>query len=868
MVFSRLQFPVWGIKPGMSFLESQRIRLINIYTFIAVLSSILYGFFFLIRSPHSEAWILAISLLLSVTWIWNYHGKTSVARLWLYSLSFIYLVLLASTFGRDSGFQLIMILVLISGILLVEKPEWPAIIYLFGICSASFVFLEMTQYSLNSKPAFSRHIGLLYYVNLSMTLAGSLALAVFHGVNYAKKYRQKIWDLEMANEIESTIHYFSSSLFGKNTVDEILWDITKNCIGRLGFVDCVIYLLDEERQVLVQKAAFGNKNPREFEIYEPIEIQLGQGIVGAVAQTGQPELVTDTSRDSRYIADDAYRMSEIAVPMVYEGKVLGVIDSEHPETGFFTQRHLSILQTIASLGANKIIRSMAGEEKEKALKLQLEAEKIKAIDELKTKLFTNVSHELRTPLTLIIGTIDKNVSNAGQTDWDVLKRHTDRLLRLINQLLDLTKLESGSFTLHPRPGDISSLLRMIISLFCSAASSRNISIEDNIPLEPIWLNFDQDALEKICFNLISNAVKFSRNDSSVFVNFKYTDQLVLEITDQGMGIPVKDHAKIFERFYQVDDGSSGGSGIGLTITRELVDLHGGSIELSSTTGVGTTFRVTLPLLRAHPPVPQLDTPGDEDIDHEASVEKNTVLLVEDNHEISNLVVSILQPGYHIVQAFNGESGIEKAESILPDLIICDIMMPGISGLEVCDSLKNRMATNHIPIILLTAKAEMESKLEGLRKGADDYLIKPFNPEELMTRVQNLLSQRSILREKFQKIIELRPSEVVITNDEEVFVRDLMSLLEANMDNSEFEVNDICRIMGLSRMQLYRKVKALTNQSVAEFIRNQRLNRAAYLLKEGVLVSQAAYSVGYSSLSNFSKIFKEKFGVPPSEYHPS
>src|SRR5690606_34314499 len=350
-------------------------------------------------------------------------------------------------------------------------------------------------------------------------------------------------------------------------------------------------------------------------------------------------------------------------------------------------------------------------------------EKIKAIDELKTKLFTNVSHELRTPLTLIIGTIDKNVSDAGQTDWDVLKRHTDRLLRLINQLLDLTKLESSSFTLHPRPGDISSLLRMIISLFCSAASSRNISIEDNIPQEPIWLNFDQDALEKICFNLISNAVKFSRNDSSVFVNFKYTDQLVLEITDQGMGIPVKDHAKIFERFYQVDDGSSGGSGIGLTITRELVDLHGGSIELSSTAGVGATFRVTLPLLRAHPPDPQMDTPGDADIEHEASFEKNTILLIEDNHEVSNLVVSILQPGYHIVQAFNGESGIEKAESMLPDLIICDIMMPGISGLEVCDSLKNRMTTNHIPIILLTAKAEMESKLEGLRKGADDYLIK-------------------------------------------------------------------------------------------------------------------------------------------------
>lgn len=852
----------------MSFLKSQRIRLVNIYTFFAVFTSLPYVIFLFSKSTKIGIYVLFLTILLTFSWVWNYRGRPTLARLWLFSFSFFHLFFLSGLLGKEAGFQLIMILVLISGILLAEKPEWLSILYLFTLCITALIVLEVTNYSIFPESINIVNISNVYYGNLLITLAGSLSVAVFHGITYAQKFKQKIHDLEIANEVEQTIHYFSNSLYGKNSIDEILWDVTKNCIGRFGFVDCVIYLIDEKKAVLVQKAAFGNKNPKAFEIYKPIEIPLGQGIVGNVANNAKAEIISDTTLDSRYITDDENRLSEIAVPLIYKGKVLGVIDSEHPEKGFFTRRHLDTLQTIASLCANKIARTLADIEKEKALKAQIEAEKIKAIDELKTKLFTDVSHELRTPLTLIKGTIDKNLSKKIKTDWDVLKIHSDRLLRLINQLLDLSKLESGTYTLSPTPGDIMSFLRMTVSLFDSLASTRNIQFNTNIPEQAEWLEYDHDALEKIFQNLLSNAVKYTRNDSTINIKVEYKDYLILDVSDQGPGIPEEKLQKVFDRFYQLENQENTGTGIGLSITRELIELHGGSIHLKSIPGQGSTFRVILPLRK-----PLCQESGEKStkpksIKHEdtsTSGERERILIVEDHQEISDLIASILKPLYSVQTVQNGEDGIKFATNHLPDLIICDIMMPGTSGFDVCKILKNQTATNHIPIVLLTAKTEMKNKLQGLKTGADEYLVKPFDSEELKTRIKNLLDQRKLLRKKYQKVIELQPAEVVITNDEEIFLKKLMECVEDNMDNSEFEVSDLYHDMGLSRMQLYRKVKSLTNQSVAEFIRNQRLKRAAYLLKEGIMVSQVAYSVGYSSLSNFSKIFKEKYGVPPSEY---
>ncbi|WP_185154314.1 response regulator [Fulvivirga sp. M361] len=667
-----------------------------------------------------------------------------------------------------------------------------------------------------------------------------------------------------AKEIERTINYFSTSLFGKNTVDEILWDVAKNCIGRLGLVDCVIYLVDDERKTLVQKAAYGTKNPQAFEIYKPIDIPLGKGIVGTVAKTKEPLIIADTSKDKRYIPDDAHRLSELAVPLIYDKKVIGVIDSEHPDKHFFTEHHLNILKTIASLCANKVIRAMAEKEHEQALKIQLEAEKIKSFDELKSKLFANVSHELRTPLTLIVGTIDRHTKQGESDDWSVLKKHTDRLLRLINQLLDLSKLESGQFKLNPTPGDIYQFLKTVVALFSSYAANRNVKIIEEIPEGSMWLNFDHDALEKIFFNLVSNAVKFT-NENTI-VKLKVVDAIPLKVLviDHGKGISRQECDKIFDRYYQIDQKSSQGTGIGLALTKELVNLQQGRLTVESTPDVSTTFTVILPLDKTEKRSPAINK---EQPDKKNTFEETGrfVLLVEDNIAVAKLIRSTLEQKFNIIHANNGQEAMNIAKNRIPDLIISDIMMPAMNGLKFCQWIRENELTSHIPFIFLTARADADTKLKGLQIGADDFLTKPFSGQELEIRVTNLIVGRNKLAEKYRKIISLEPGNIVVTSIEEVFLKKLLKVVSKNIDNNDFNVTDLSRSIGVSRMQLHRKITALTGHSATSFIRNQRLLHASKLLEAGESVSQVAYAVGFESLSYFSTVFKEKFGVLPSEF---
>ena len=450
-----------GISPEMAFDQSRRIRLVNISALLAAATTLPYLIVFFSKEL-SVAWIALVFFLSYCScWMLNTFKFYSLARSSLYIFSCIYLFIVASTLGRQAAHQLMFIPVLLSVVLVYEFEEKTSLFLMIGLILTCFLLLELTDYGLISADITDEERLYFYYGSLSVAIIGTATIGIFYFFLYGRQLKENQEMIAKGKEIERTINYFSTSLFGKNTVDEILWDVAKNCIGSLGFVDCVIYLLDENKQLLIQKAAYGHKNPNDFEIYKPIDIPVGEGIVGNVAKLGTALLVDDTSKDPRYIPDDKARLSELAVPLIYNDKVIGVIDSEHPEKNFFTQHHLDILNTISSLCANKVIRAMAEVEREKALKAQLEAEKIKSFDELKTKLFTNVSHELRTPLTLIVGTIEKHTNQDESEDWDLLKKHTDRLLRLINQLLDLSKLESGQFRLNPAAGDIYQFLRTV-----------------------------------------------------------------------------------------------------------------------------------------------------------------------------------------------------------------------------------------------------------------------------------------------------------------------------------------------------------------------------------------------------------------------
>ncbi|MEQ9442920.1 MAG: response regulator [Cyclobacteriaceae bacterium] len=691
--------------------------------------------------------------------------------------------------------------------------------------------------------------------------------------------------MTLRQETDDTINYFAASLYGKNTVDEILWDMAKNCIARLGLVDCVIYLIDESRGVLVQKAAYGTKNPKDFDIKAPLEIPIGQGIVGSVVLTGQPDLVNDTSQDARYIVDEEERLSELAVPIKHQDKVIGVLDSEHPEKNFYTQYHQDALKTIVAICASKIAQAQADEETRKAEIARREAEQIKAMDLMKSRFFANISHEFRTPLHLILGPLRTHAEQQiPQHELGMMQRNAHRLLRLVNQLMDLSKLEVGQLQLEYQQADIFAFLKNIAFSFSSLADDKRLTYQLDIPPRPYLARFDPDKLEKIVYNLLSNAIKFTPPQGMVSFHAAMEPpcQLRISVSDTGLGIPDELQNKVFDRFYQVDGSNTRafeGTGIGLALIKELVDLYQGTIAIDSAAGQGATFVAVLPLqpaegelleevvlpLEYEAPITATEE-ADADTEEGLSDERPWLLVVEDNSDLRHYIRTNLGDRYSYREAVHGKEGWDLALEHVPDIIITDVMMPEMDGIELTRLLKEDERTSHIPILMLTARDDVSTRRAGFQTGADQYLTKPFDVAELQDRLQGLLRQRNRLREKYGREVTLRPQDVTVNDHDAAFLERCLRTVEEHLGEAEFSVDQLQREIGMSRMQLHRKLKALTNQSATEFIRGIRLQRAAQLLQQNdVQVAEVAYDVGFNHLSYFAKCFKEKFGVAPSDY---
>ncbi|CCH53744.1 histidine kinase [Fibrisoma limi BUZ 3] len=697
-------------------------------------------------------------------------------------------------------------------------------------------------------------------------------------------------NLQLREDIDETVNYFATSLYGKNTVDEILWDVAKNCIARLGFVDCVIYLLNDEQTALVQKAAYGNKNPEAYSILNPLVIPLGEGIVGSVARTGKPEIITDTTQDSRYIVDDEMRHAELAVPLLLQNKVIGVIDSEHPDKGFFREHHLEALQTIAAICSSKIAQALADEEAEKARILQIEADYIKKLDRVKSQFFANISHEFRTPLQLILAPLQKREAISPE-EAHMMERNANRLLRLVNQLLDLAKAEMGMLTMNPQRGYLISFLRQTAQYFQPMAASKQLQYQIDLPDAEWMVAFDHDKLEKIVYNLLSNAIKFTPAGGQVTVRVEFDSEAGLQmiVSDTGIGIPESLHNRIFDRFYQIDPSQTRafeGSGLGLALAKELVELHKGSIHVKSQHGSGSTFEVWLPIkadatqeadgldmvvpatLVSQPLSVAVATPDSltEEQADGSGEDRPTLLLVEDHPELNNYLRQQLADRFRVVQAVRGDEGLEVARRVIPDLIISDVMMPVMDGFSMTRHLKEDDLTSHIPVILLTAKDDIDSRKEGFEGGAEQYLAKPFALDELIVRINSMLTQRDLLRKKYSREVLLQPTATPIRDREAEFLEKVMRIIDEHIADEAFSVDLLQREMGMSRMQLHRKLKALTDQSASDFIRYIRLQRAANLLQQpGIQIAEAAYLSGFNHLSYFSRCFKEQFGVLPSEF---
>ena len=539
---------------------------------------------------------------------------------------------------------------------------------------------------------------------------------------------------------------------------------------------------------------------------------------------------------------------------------------------------------------------------------RVETEKFQEIDSMKSRFFANISHEFRTPLTLIKGPVQQMLFEDFPQDvkkqFNMILRNTNRLMQLINQLLDLSKLDSGEMVLRTSPADIVSLLNGLAQSFESLAKQKSIELQFQSSRDEIIAYVDRDKFEKIIINLLSNALKFTPEGGIVSVNInllprgrgiKEADQdthyLEISILNTGPDISPGQIDKIFDRFYQADDSSAGryeGTGIGLALTKELVELHHGKIKVESEPEKATTFTIYLPLGKNHlQPGEIIETPTEvlseikidpgliesaisskskTEAETQPAEDPSTILIVEDNDDMRSYIRESLKSIYKIIEADDGEKGIRQSLENSPDMIISDVMMPKMDGFQFCAEIKKDKRTSHIPVILLTAKATGESKIEGLETGADDYLTKPFDTRELKVRIKNLIQQRKRLQEKFRKEINVNPRDITVTSIDERLVQKAIDVVEKYIGDPNFDVAKLANEVGISRRLLHTKLKVLTGQSPGEFIRNLRLKRAAQLFQQGYgNVTQVAYEVGFQSLSYFAKAFREQFDQSPSQY---
>ncbi|MFZ4465082.1 MAG: ATP-binding protein, partial [Bacteroidales bacterium] len=539
--------------------------------------------------------------------------------------------------------------------------------------------------------------------------------------------------------------------------------------------------------------------------------------------------------------------------------------------------------------------------------------KLQEINDIKTAFFANLSHEFRTPLTLMLGPVEKLIENADEKSRSLLQlvhRNASRLLALDEQLLEFTKLDSGTQKLNLSKGDIIPLISAIAASFTFQAEKKNIRITQQFTSETPSLYFDTDIIEKVMGNLLSNAIKYTPEGGKVIINVGIVESVQseentklqgisksigIQVTDNGQGIPPEKQKAIFERFYQLENQSSAsfdGYGIGLALVKELIQLHKGKILLESQIGKGSEFTILLPLNsnayssaeiqnsksfdKEHvsiksPLAYDQETPVSQVrsvlLDKKTDQQRSKLLFVDDNSDMRTFIHETFHDQFHLLLASDGDEGLQVAIHEKPDLVLTDVMMERMDGLEFCKLLKTNPKTQLIPVIMLTALTTVDDKIAGLENGADDYMLKPFSSKELIARINNLINQRQKLKDFFSNELKIEPAAVTISSAEAVFLTKLIKLIEDQIDDPELEIDQLASKMGMSRSQLYRKVTSTTKQTAVNFVKIIRIKRAAQLIEQRAgNISEIMYSVGFNNLSYFSKCFKEVYQLTPSEYH--
>ena len=773
-------------------------------------------------------------------------------------------------------------------------------------------------------------------------------------LNETNKYERRIHQLE--DELDNfkaavselkVLNEIAVAAGAAEDVEETLKLILNKTTGFLNAEHGVILLVSENDEILqtfVKQSKDSKVNKRPH---------IGEHITGWVLLNKKSLIVKDLSKDDRFKVTkeeiDSIK-SIICSPIWFERKIIGILQlinkiNDPDNQTSYTDNDLTLL-SIISMQAGQLIKNsqlqqLNSDKKQEVEKAKLEAEKFQELDRLKTTFFTNISHEFRTPLTLILGPAEKIISRNSNDvikDTEIIQRNSRRLLQLVNQLLDLSSLEAGKMKLMVSRNNIVSFIKGIALSFESLSEEKDITLKIFSEKEYIEVYFDREKMIKVLTNILSNAFKFTKQDGRITISIKTKPPfskaeneervtpllkgelkedfplpkeelkegfVEIKIKDNGIGILQEEIPKLFDRFYRADSlftKESQGTGIGLALTKELVELHHGSINVQSEQGRWTEFILYFPLGKNHlkdeekavdenPGKPMdkiieedysFDNISRKDLGNEIEEdsllqeEKTIILVVEDNYDMREYIKESLGKDYCVEEAVNGEQGIRKAERLIPDLIISDMIMPKMDGNELTRILKNNEKTSHIPIIILTAKSGQENKLEGLETGADDYLIKPFDIKELRVRIKNLINIRQKLQEKFRKT-EYSDTKrekgsqtghlknLNLKGIDEKFINKILNIIENHISEESFSVEELGNEASMSRAQFYRKIKALTGMSASIYLRTIRLTKAKKMLEEKQAnISEIAFSVGFSSPSYFTKCFREEFGYSPNK----
>ena len=539
------------------------------------------------------------------------------------------------------------------------------------------------------------------------------------------------------------------------------------------------------------------------------------------------------------------------------------------------------------------------------IRIRREASVEQNMTDLKLRFFTNISHELRTPLTLILGGIEDvkkhdSLTPRGENSLTLAHRNAKRMLTLINQLLDFRKIVKNKMELKISRVDLVPLVEDALDDFREMASERRIELLFTLSRRSVLVWVDIERMESVVYNLLSNALKFTPNGGRIEAILSLREEeesVTLTVRDTGIGIPKDKQGVIFERFAQASravDSNMKGSGIGLSLCRDIVALHHGEISVDSRPGEGASFTVKLKLGNAHFGMEQIDFTGagagkgerrndymvsdftaadsQRRMDVAPPKDAQKILLVEDNRELRIFMYNSLIDTYYVVEADDGVEALEKIRSEMPDIVVTDLMMPRMDGIELIDKVRHDFTMSHIPIVMLTARHSPDDRVKAMEFGADGYITKPFSIELLLARIDNLLTQRRKLFEKFSsqsarnKVVELAVEDVVVTDRDEEFMKNVMAWLGENIENSELTIDQLASHLGLGRTTMYNKLKSLTGKSPVELIKEYRITKSKLLLRTGQFsVSEVAYKVGFSDPGYFSRCFREQYHMSPAEY---